>query len=62
MQQSEINVSSLPLVALAERKRLPNCAACYLVLEGEPVIYVGRSAIKIAWLECSAPSLIPTIK
>lgn len=61
MQPSEINVSSLPLLALAERKRLPN-AACYLVLEGDPVIYVGRSAIKIAWLECSDPSLIPTIK
>lgn len=79
-----IDIASLPSLVLAERKQLPNCAACYLVLEGETVVYVGRSAnlrlrwrnyhqklrhlknrgtkIKIAWLECSEPSLLPAIE
>lgn len=39
-----LDVAALPSLALNERKRLPNCAACYLVIEGETVIYVGQSS------------------
>lgn len=38
-----IDLASLPTLALSERKRLPNVAACYLVLEGEKVLYIGQS-------------------
>lgn len=81
----QIEIATLPfLPLLSERRRLPNVAACYLVLEGETVIYVGRSKnlysrwrnyhqkgkdlrsrstqLKIAWIECSNPSLIPALE
>lgn len=38
-----VKLSALPSLPLADRRQLPNCAAVYLVLEGENVIYVGQS-------------------
>ena len=43
MQVSDINPLALPSLPLTDRRQLPNCAAVYLVLEGETVIYVGQS-------------------
>ncbi len=78
-----INPLTLPSLALADRKRLPNCVAVYFVLDGESVVYVGRSVslvrrwhnhhlltrlqsrgaeIRLAWLECSEPALLPGIE
>ncbi len=78
-----INLAALPSLTLANRKQLPNIATCYLVLDGETVVYVGRSnnlvlrwlghhklkqlksretEVKIAWIECSDVSLLPSIE
>lgn len=51
MQVTDINPLALPSLAISERKKLPNIAACYLVLENENVIYVGQSTnLVLRWL------------
>lgn len=77
-----IDFSTLPSLPLASRSALPPCPAVYFVLEGNHVLYVGRSVnlqqrwithhrysqlkglnnVRIAWLECSDPSLLPEIE
>ena len=77
-----IDFSTLPSLPLASRSGLPTCPAVYFALEGDRVLYVGRSGnlqqrwithhrysqlqglnnVRIAWLECSDPSLLPEIE
>lgn len=38
-----IDIAKLPSLSLTDRKRLPSVAACYLVLQKETVIYIGRT-------------------
>lgn len=42
-RHSSIDIAKLSSLPLADRKRLPKCAACYLVLEGEQVVYIGQA-------------------
>ena len=45
-----INIASLPFLPLANRRDLPNSAACYLVIEGEKIIYVGQAkSLLLRW-------------
>lgn len=82
MNPSSIDPLALPSLSLAARSQLPPCPAAYFVLEGDRVLYVGRSVnlrqrwlahrrykqfkaisnVRIAWLECSDPSLLPEIE
>ncbi|MEG4121826.1 hypothetical protein QUA43_30695 [Microcoleus sp. N9_B4] len=82
MNPATINPLTLPSLSLANRSTLPSCPAVYFVLEGDRVLYVGRSRnlrqrwvihhrykqlkaisnIRIAWLECSEPSLLAEIE
>lgn len=82
MNPSSIDPLALPSLSLAARSQLPPCPAVYFVLEGERVLYVGKSvnlrqrwlahhrykqlkaisSVRIAWLECSDPSLLPKIE
>jgi len=77
-----IDFSTLPSLPLAGRSGLPTCPAVYFALEGDRVLYIGRSGnlqqrwaihhrykqlkglnnVRIAWLECSDPSLLPEIE
>lgn len=43
MNTSIIDPLTLPSLPLQERRSLPNCPAIYFVLEGDCVLYVGRS-------------------
>jgi hypothetical protein len=82
MNPATINPLTLPSLSLINRSALPPCPAVYFVLEGDRVLYVGRSVnlrqrwmthrrykqlkaisnVRIAWLECSDPSLLPEIE
>jgi len=82
MNLATINPLTLPSLSLANRSALPPCLAVYFALEGDHVLYVGRSVnlqqrwithhrysqlkglnnVRIAWLECSDPSLLPEIE
>jgi excinuclease UvrABC nuclease subunit len=82
MNPTVINPLALPSLPLANRSTLPSCPAVYFVLEGDRVLYIGRSRnlqqrwiahhrysqlqgfnnVRIAWLECSEPSLLPEIE
>jgi hypothetical protein len=82
MNLATINPLTLPSLSLANRSALPPCPAVYFALEGDHVLYVGRSVnlqqrwithhrysqlkglnnVRIAWLECSDPSLLPEIE
>ena len=82
MNPSNIDFSALPSLPLTSRSGLPTCPAVYFALEGDRVLYVGRSGnlqqrwithhrysqlkglnnVRIAWLECSDPSLLPEIE
>jgi len=73
---------ALPSLLLTDRSQLPVCPAVYFALDGDRVLYVGRSVnlqqrwmahrryrqlkgisnVRIAWLECSDPSLLPEIE
>jgi hypothetical protein len=77
-----IDFSTLPSLPLASRSGLPACPAVYFALEGDHILYIGRSVnlqqrwmahrryrqlkgisnVRIAWLECSDPSLLPEIE
>jgi excinuclease UvrABC nuclease subunit len=82
MNLSNIDISALPSLPLANRSGLPTCPAVYFALEGDRVLYIGRSRnlqqrwaihhrykqlqaisnVRIAWLECSDPSLLTEIE
>jgi hypothetical protein len=73
---------ALPSLPLTDRSQLPVCPAVYFALDGDRVLYIGRSVnlqqrwithhrysqlkglnnVRIAWLECSDPSLLPEIE
>jgi hypothetical protein len=73
---------ALPSLPLTDRSQLPVCPAVYFALDGDRVLYIGRSGnlqqrwithhrysqlkglnnVRIAWLECSDPSLLPEIE
>lgn len=51
VEPESIDLATLPSIELTERKQLPNIAACYLVMEKESVIYIGKSTnLVIRWL------------
>lgn len=82
MNPTTVNPLALPSLPLASRSGLPTCPAVYFALEGDRVLYIGRSVnlqqrwmthrrykqlkaisnVRIAWLECSDPSLLPEIE
>jgi CopG-like RHH_1 or ribbon-helix-helix domain, RHH_5 len=82
MNPTAINPLTLPSLPLANRSALPPCPAVYFVLEGDRVLYIGRSVnlqqrwmthrrykqlkaisnVRIAWLECNDPNLLPEIE
>ena len=43
MNLAAINPLDLPSLSLAERKNLPDCAAIYFVMEGDRILYIGKS-------------------
>lgn len=43
MKQTVINPLTLPSLPLANRSALPSCAAIYFVLEGDHILYIGRT-------------------
>lgn len=46
-----IDIAKLPSLRFIDRRQLPNIAACYLVLEGNNVIYMGQSgSLVVRWL------------
>jgi excinuclease UvrABC nuclease subunit len=73
---------ALPSLPLTDRSQLPVCPAVYFALDGDRVLYIGRSVnlqqrwithhrysqlkglnnVRIAWLECNDPSLLPKIE
>ena len=82
MNPAPVDLLALPSLSLADRSQLPVCPAIYFALEGDRVLYVGRSGnlqqrwithhrysqlkglnnVRIAWLECNDPSLLPEIE
>jgi len=40
---SRVKLSLLPSLSFRDRKRLPNCAAVYVVMDGQRVVYVGST-------------------
>lgn len=43
MNLAAINPLDLPSLSLAERKNLPDCAAIYFVMDGDRILYIGKS-------------------
>ncbi len=38
-----LDITYLPSLTLTDRRPLPSCAAVYLVIDGDVVIYIGQS-------------------
>jgi ribosomal protein S1 len=50
LNPTTINPLTLPSLLLSDRYQLPNCLAVYFVLEGERILYIGRTAnLKQRW-------------
>ena len=82
MNPAPVDPLALPSLLLTDRSQLPVCPAVYFALDGDHVLYIGRSGnlqqrwmthhrynqlkgfnnVRIAWLECSDPSLLPEIE
>lgn len=82
MNPAPVDPLALPSLPLTDRSQLPVCPAVYFALDGDRVLYIGRSVnlqqrwithhrysqlkglnnVRIAWLECSDPSLLPEIE
>ena len=43
MNVAEINPLTLPSLPLSERKQLPSCSAIYFVMQGDCVLYIGKT-------------------
>lgn len=43
MNVAEINPLTLPSLPLSERKQLPSCSAIYFVMQGDRILYIGKT-------------------
>jgi excinuclease UvrABC nuclease subunit len=43
MNVAEIDPLTLPSLPLSEQKHLPSCSAIYFVMQGDRVLYIGKT-------------------
>ncbi|BAZ19049.1 XRE family transcriptional regulator (plasmid) [Calothrix sp. NIES-4071] len=43
MNATDINPSNLPVIPISERRNLPDCPAIYFVMQGNIILYIGRT-------------------